>query len=166
MRKSIFALLLMATFAFTFTNCKKDKDKGNDIPDVEVNTWTIDGTTHKALGAMWTQDELDGGVEFEGLIAINEATTQTVIVAFSGKPAAKGTYDLASFLDAENLSGNQAVILVVDMATSKFYTSENGGNINVSIEDGKVRINIPKVQLTNLLEQTDVDFVGILLETM
>ncbi len=140
MKKSLIAFLMMATFALTFTSCKKDEDDKKG-PDVTENSWTIDGTKYELANAQLKPLFKDGG-----LIAAGKGSN--LIITFPAKPAANGTYSVkavTSELEAMDCT------IIGTVGTKNYLSTGKAGNIvKVTVADGKVTVSISGVELSEV----------------
>ncbi|HUH74171.1 MAG TPA: hypothetical protein VLZ75_07170 [Chitinophagales bacterium] len=138
MKKSLIALLMMATFALTFTACKKDKDEDEKKPETTENTWTIDGKKFE-LATSLVKPSFNG----KDLAAIGSESILTI--SFSEKPAANGSYSVKS--PGTELGANSCTVLVLNDKTAYYSTGKSNDVVTVTMVDGKVRAEINKIEI-------------------
>lgn len=140
MKKSLIAFLMMATFALTFTSCKKDEDDKKG-PDVTENSWTIDGTKYELSNAQ-IKPLFNGG----NLLAAGNGSN--LILKFTTKPSANGTYSVKAA--TAELGAMDCTILGTVGTKNYLSTGKAGDIVKVTIADGKVKVSISGVELAEL----------------
>lgn len=144
MKKSLIAFLLMATFALTFTSCKKDKEEDEDNTIVE-NTWIIDGAKYELLSSAaaakpkFTDNKLN---------AVGKSGDQTsaLSIEFKSVPTASGSYSIKSL--GTELSDNQCIITSIGGAEKlSFSTGRSGDVAKITVSGGKVRVEVSNIEI-------------------
>jgi hypothetical protein len=154
MKKSLFALLIMASFALTFTGCKKDEEVA---PTNSKNYFIIDGTKvdgDETLGTIFTKNIC---------ILTSKDKASTVTILFKDKPVASGSYSFKGIAQIKDLGANDLILSV--STNSKNYISNPGISevVSITVTDGKISASIPKVTLSDDASNT-ITFEGRLLE--
>lgn len=155
MKKSLFALLMMASLALTFTGCKKDKDE--EEPTNSKNYFIVDGTKIEA-------DETVGTLFTKNIgIATSKDKATTVTLLFKDKPAASGSFSFKGIAQIKDLGDTDLVLSVT--SGGKNYISNPGisEKVTITIIEGKISASIPKVTLSDDASNT-ITFEAKLLE--
>jgi|GEM_PF-4399759 len=146
MKKSLIAFLLMATFALTFTSCKKDEEEDNNNTNLETNSWKIGSTLYKTNAFL--------GPSFSGsdLSALSPDPVGTLIIQFKEKPTASGTYTVKA---AGSDLGDKDVIVSAaagSETTGKLYlsTGKSGNTVQITVTDSKVTAKIASIEISTL----------------
>ena len=141
MKKSLLALLMMATFALTFTGCKKDEEE--NTPDITENSWSIDGIKYELSNSLLKPS-------FSGVSLSAFGNGSNLLIKFASKPTTSGTYTLKAITD--ELTGTQcSVTATVDK--DLYYSVGNSGEVvKVTVYGDKVRAEISKVTLESTVE--------------
>lgn len=137
MKKSLFALLMMATFALTFTACKKDKDE-DKTPSTTENTWTV-GETKYELASSLFKPKFDGNK----LTALSDKGA--ISIEFKAKPAANGTFTIKSL--GSELGDTDCTVTNVSETQTAFSTGKTGDVAKITVSGGKVRVEMSKIEV-------------------
>jgi hypothetical protein len=156
MKKSLFALLMMASFALTFTGCKKDEEDTSVV--LTNNTFAIDGVKLEGsqdLGALYT-DAL-------GLLLATSDNKTIVSLKFGKKPTTSGTYSFKGLAQSGSLGDNDAILSV--SYNSKVYSSNPSitEKATITVADSLIGATIPKITLSET-GGTSITFEGKLLQ--
>ncbi|XZF13874.1 hypothetical protein ACTHGU_18990 [Chitinophagaceae bacterium MMS25-I14] len=137
-------ILLGATaLSFLFaTSCKKKDDGGSS------NSWTLNGASYSVLTATAGGNTLTAA---NG----NASNANGVYFNFTTYPTANGTYKVVE--NATNANEVDITTLTYSGATFSTYGSTGNDNINatVTVNNGKVSINVPSVWMKNSTTGTD-----------
>ncbi len=163
MKIKLLITLLVTSLLFTFTNCKKDIGNSGEglIPDMDVNTWVIDGIKHSASQTVLIDTILDG--KQVTVMVAAAAPNLAISVIFPNKPSSTKNYALISLLDINNIAADEAIVLAI-LETGQIYTSEIG-IIRAELKGNKVRINIPKTDLKHPVNGHSIPIEGIIEES-
>lgn len=137
MKKSLIAFLMLATFAMTFTGCKKDKEEEDKGPELTENSWIIDGKKYELANSLF-KPSYSGGT----LSAIG--TGGALGIKFAEKPTANGTYSIKT--PTTELGANECSVLFV--GEPAFYSTGKSGDVaKVTVSGGKIRVELSKIEI-------------------
>lgn len=159
MKKSLIALLLMVSFAMTFTGCKKDEEEDNNS-SLEVNTWTVDGTTYKTLSAVGTIYSKEG----KTLIASQTTDPKSTLTLTFGEEPTNGTYSIVG--GATTPTGKQASILLNAGGGNYLSIPGTSSVVTVTIKDGKVTAVLPKTKVSTLDDSKSAEVAANLAQVL
>lgn len=144
------------TLAVSFTGCKKDEeeDKGTNL---DVNTWTVDGTTYKTLSAV--------GTIYKDKVLTAAQTSEpksTLIISFGEEPV-NGSYAIVGATTTP--TGKQATIT---LSAGDTFLSIPGTStaITVTIKDGKVTAVLPKVKVSTIDDKKSAELSANLAQVL
>ena len=141
MKKSLFALLTIATFALTFTSCKKDKDEDKKV-ELTNNSFAVDGVKidgDATIGALFTSN----------ILALSSKDGKsTVAILFKAKPEASGTFNLKGILQLKDLGDKDLILTVTTNGKTYISNPSNTEKASITVTDGKLSVAIPKVTLS------------------
>ncbi len=127
---------MMATFAMTFTGCKKDEEEDNAT--VAENTWVIDGTVYELATSL-------AKPSFSGATLGAIGSKGVLSIAFSAKPTASGTYTVKSL--GSELGANDVSIVSLSESKTTFSTGKSGDVAKITVSGGKVRVEISNIEV-------------------
>ncbi|MCO5231153.1 MAG: hypothetical protein M9958_08355 [Chitinophagales bacterium] len=158
MKKSLFAFLMIALFATTFTSCKKDEGETKvEITDnsFAINGVKIDGNT--TLGAVSSANLL---------LLTSQDSKSTVTLMFKAKPTASGSFNFKGLLQAKDLGDNDLILAVANDGKTYASTSALTQKATVTVNSaGKLTVSIPEVEIADAAGGTaTIKFQGKLVE--
>lgn len=159
MKKSLFAFLMIALFATTFTSCKKDEGETKvEITDnsFAINGVKIDGNT--TLGAIGKDNTL---------LLTSQDTKSIVTILFKARPTASGAFNFKGLAQAKELGDNDLILAVINSdKVSYASTSALTQKATVTVNSaGKLTVVIPEVTIGEAAGgTTTIKFQGKLVE--
>lgn len=132
--------------------CKK-RTQEHGLGAVLSNTWYLDGTMYKADSVY-----VGGGQRLSG---VSSSPVGHFGLAFSTFPTASGVYRISNSLSA----GSLTTAISVATSTHEYSTKGYEGDVNVTLNNGKIIVTVPEIWLKSVPFANDsVRFNGCLLQ--
>ncbi len=173
MKKAIYLTVLSFLFLTLNCSCSND-DSNNSGNNVPTNGWRIGATNYTTFLCMRNIGEPNSVGAFDVMPGTNGLNS--VIVLFNNiSGIAAGTYKVVTKPDQSDLLADEIMVSMstnYDEATGNYerqYVTELAETVNaiVTINDGKVRIEVPQINIISYPITTDSvtsNFAGTIIE--
>ncbi|MCO5233924.1 MAG: hypothetical protein LC105_11020 [Chitinophagales bacterium] len=158
MKKSLFAFLMIAVLAVTFTSCKKEKEEGP--VNLTNNSFAVNGKVIKGnatIGSIFSANTLL-------LISEDTVDASTVMILFKAKPAASGDFNFKGILQLKDLGVSDLILSVTSGGKTYVSTTSNTEKVKVEVNSGKLKVTVPEVTIAEATGTGTIKFQGILVE--
>ena len=175
MKKVFFSLMLVASLAFAFTSCNKDKNES----ETHLQVFTLGGSSYSIDNAIAIENiQYEGSEIYNAIVLYTGSLTgeagvegQGVVILFRGNINA-GTYNLSEnenyypkYIFADLSVTDIVNFDITQLADDNAYVATSG-TLNVAIADGKHTITTSGIEVKNAVnnsvESSSVDFEGVL----